>query len=390
MVQSASIALPFGPRYREVSVGEMVQLSPDSPLTLDCGVTLPSFPVAYQTYGTLNAARNNAVMICHALTGDQYIAGKHPVTGKPGWWEEMVGPGKPIDTNRFFVICTNVLGGCMGSLGPKTINPETGNPYGPDFPTVTIGDMVEAQRHLLDHLHIETLAAVIGGSMGGMQVLCWAARYPELVFAAIPIATAPRHSPQNIAFHEIGRQAIMADTDWCEGHYMRERRYPTRGLAVARMTAHITYMSEAALQAKFGRRLRSKDADHLRTEPEFQVESYLRHQGASFVERFDPNSYVCITRAMDYFDLAEEYGGQLSAAFHHSPTRFCILAFASDWCFPPSQSRILVHALSAAGAPVSYVELDSPRGHDAFLLKDKQYFDTLAGFLQHVGQERGL
>ncbi|MBV8939159.1 MAG: homoserine O-acetyltransferase, partial [Alphaproteobacteria bacterium] len=248
----------FGPAYRAVEVGEIVNLGAGGGLTLECGTRLFDFPMAYQVYGTLNAERSNAVLICHALSGDQYVAGIHPVTGKPGWWANMVGPGKPIDTDRFFVVCSNILGGCMGSAGPKETNPETGRPYGMQFPVVTMGDMVRAQALLLDHLGIDQLLCVIGASMGGMQVLEWVARYPARVFAAMPIATSARQSAQNIAFHEIGRQAIMADPDWCGGHYAESKRYPAKGLAVARMAAHITYLSEKALQEKFGRALQDR------------------------------------------------------------------------------------------------------------------------------------
>ena len=293
--------------------GHRVVLGQEKPLRLDCGVELHEFTVAYQTYGTLNAERSNAIMICHALTGDQFVAEPHPVTRKAGWWELMVGPGKPVDTNRFFVICSNILGGCMGTTGPKEINPDTGKPWGLDFPVITIDDMVRAQAMLVDHLGIEKLFAVIGGSLGGMQVLEWAASYPDRMFAAAPIATADHHSAQNIAFHEVGRQAIMADLDWCGGDYLNQGRRPNRGLAVARMTAHITYLSEIALQAKFGRRLQDREAITYGFEADFQVESYLRHQGSTFVERFDANSYLYITRAMDYFDLAESHGGAETA-----------------------------------------------------------------------------
>ena len=281
----------------------------DAPLELDAGRTLSGVTMAYMTYGTLNAARSNAVLICHALTGDQFVASEHPITGKPGWWTHMVGPGKPIDTDRFFVICVNVLGGCMGSTGPAENDPETGKPFGLDFPLVTVRDMVRAQARLLDHLGSEKSRSVSCGAMGGMQALQFASSYPQRIVSAMPIACAARHSAQNIAFHEVGRQAIMADPDWRGGAYQLEGLQPSKGLAVARMAAHITYLSEAALQRKFGRSLQNREALSFAFAPDFQIESYLHHQGASFVDRFDANSYLYITRAMDYFDLAADHDG---------------------------------------------------------------------------------
>ena len=285
------------------------------PLRLDCGAELAPFSIAYMTYGTLNAAKSNAILICHALTGDQFVVGPHPITGKPGWWETIVGPGRPVDTDRYFVICPNIIGGCMGSTGPASINPATGKPYGLDFPVITIRDMVRAQVRLIDRLGIGDLFSVIGGSMGGMQVLEWAANFGDRVFSAVPIATAPRHSSQNIAFHEVGRQAVMADPDWRNGRYLEEGVAPRKGLSVARMAAHITYLSSKALHEKFGRKLQDRDALTFGFDADFQVESYLRHQGSTFVDRFDANSYLYITRAMDYFDLAADHGGTLSNAF---------------------------------------------------------------------------
>ncbi len=299
-------------------LGEVLRLGPTDPLVLDSGKRLTPLTIAYMTYGTLNAERSNAVLIGHALSGDQFVASTHPVTGKPGWWDIVVGPGKPIDTDRFFVICANVVGGCMGTTGPSDINPATDEPYGLKFPVVTIRDMVRAQAMLLDALGIEQVLCVLGGSMGGMQVLQWAASYPERVFSAMPIATAARHSAQNIAFNEVGRQAIMADPDWRGGNYALSDVNPSKGLAVARMAAHITYLSEAALQRKFGRTLQNRDAVSFGFDADFQIESYLRHQGMTFVDRFDANSYLYITRAMDYFDLAADYGGVLAEAFRGS------------------------------------------------------------------------
>jgi homoserine O-acetyltransferase/O-succinyltransferase len=363
---------------------------PGSPLRLDSGAALAPLTIAYQTYGALNAAKSNALLICHALTGDQHVANLHPVTGRPGWWETMVGPGRPFDTDRFFVICPNVLGGCMGSTGPASINPETGEPYGLEFPIVTIADMVRAQALLVDHLGIDALFCVVGGSMGGMQVLQWAASYPDRVFAALPIATAARHSSQNIAFHEVGRQAVMADPDWRGGRYLVEGTRPAKGLAVARMAAHITYLSETALHRRFGRNLQDRSARTFSFDADFQVESYLRHQGTIFVERFDPNSYLYMTRAMDYFDLAADYGGSLATAFKGSRTRFCVVSFTSDWLFPTSDSRSIVRALNAGGASVSFVEIETDRGHDAFLLDVPDLVDTTRGFIDAAARARGI
>jgi len=362
----------------------------DTPLRLDCGRDLAPFTVAYMTYGKLNAGKSNAVLICHALTGDQFVASDHPITGKPGWWTTMIGPGKPIDTDRFFVICANVLGGCMGSTGPAETDPATGKPYGLNFPLVTVRDMVRAQKRLIEHLGIDKLLAVVGGSMGGMQVLQWAASYPESVRAVVPIACAARHSAQNIAFHEVGRQAIMADPDWKGGEYQLHGTSPSKGLAVARMAAHITYVSEMALQRKFGRNLQNRDALSFRFTPDFQIESYLHHQGATFVDRFDANSYLYITRAMDYFDMAEEHGGKLAEVFRGSPTRFCIIAFTSDWLFPPAENKIVAHALNAVAGNVSFVVIDSDKGHDAFLLDEPEMFTAVDGFIDAAAREAGI
>ncbi len=359
-------------------------------LTMDSGATLSPVAIAYQTYGALNAAKSNALLICHALTGDQHVGNLHPVTGRPGWWETMVGPGRPFDTDRFFVICANVLGGCMGTTGPASINPGTGEPYGLDFPVVTIADMVRAQALLIDHLGIDKLFCVAGGSMGGMQVLQWASAYPERVFAALPIATAARHSSQNIAFNEVGRQAIMADPDWRGGRYLKENTRPDKGLAVARMSAHITYLSDSALHRRFGRNLQDRAARTFSFDADFQVESYLRHQGQSFVERFDPNSYLYLTRAMDYFDLAADFGGSLARAFRGSSTRFCVVSFTSDWLFPTHDSRAIVRALNAGAASVSFVEIETDRGHDAFLLDVPELIETTRGFIDAAARAWGI
>jgi homoserine O-acetyltransferase/O-succinyltransferase len=381
-----------GARAREADSprSPVVHFGPDKPLQLDAGVELAPFQIAYQTYGTLDQNRANAVLICHALTGDQHVANVHPVTGKPGWWETMVGPGRPIDTERYFVICVNILGGCMGTSGPSSTNPATGKPWGLDFPVTTVRDMVRAQAMLLDHLGIDQLFAVAGGSLGGMQVLQWTASYPQRVFAALPIATSTRHSAQNIAFHEVGRQAVMADPEWRGGRYLLEYTNPRRGLAVARMGAHITYLSDAALHRKFGRKFQDRSNPTFSFDADFEVESYLRHQGSSFVERFDANSYLYLTRAMDYFDLAADYGGVLARAFKDTPTRFCVVSFTSDWLFPTSESRAIVHALNAAGARVSFAEITTDKGHDAFLLDEPELFAIVRGFLDAAGKARGL
>jgi homoserine O-acetyltransferase/O-succinyltransferase len=370
----------------EADIGHAITF--DAPLTLDCGKTVAPLTVAYMTYGALNAERSNAILVCHALTGDQFVASAHPVTGKPGWWDTMVGPGKPIDTDRFFVVCANVLGGCMGTTGPAEVR-DNGRPYGLDFPLVTVRDMVRAQAMLLDALGIDKVLSVIGGSMGGMQVLQWAATFPERVVSAVPIATAARHSAQNIAFHEVGRQAIMADPDWKAGTYQLHGTNPSKGLAVARMAAHITYLSEPALQRKFGRELQEREEISFGFGADFQVESYLRHQGIAFVDRFDANSYLYITRAMDYFDLAAEHGGVLAKAFLGARTRFLIISFTSDWLFPTAENKLVAHALNQGAATVSFVEIATDRGHDAFLLDEPEMLSTVRGFLNAVAASVG-
>ncbi|HEY5105850.1 MAG TPA: homoserine O-acetyltransferase [Caulobacteraceae bacterium] len=365
----------------QASAGEVMVFAADAPLRLDSGGQISPLTIAYRTYGALNRERSNAILICHALTLDQHPALVHPSTGKSGWWNVMVGPGKTLDPERHFLICSNVVGGCMGTTGPSSIDPATGAAYGLAFPGITIGDMVRAQAMLVQALGIERLFAVVGGSMGGMQVLQWASDYPERVFCAVCIAAAARHSPQNIAFHEVGRQAIMADPDWRGGDYAANGVRPEKGLAVARMAAHITYLSEAALQRKFGRELQ-RDGLSWGFDADFQVESYLRHQGVSFVGRFDANSYLYITRAMDYFDLAAPYGGDLTKAFAQAAeVRFCLFSFTSDWLYPTAESRLVLRALNAAGARASFVEIDSDKGHDAFLLDEPALRAALGGFL---------
>ncbi len=393
MSNSRSSAIRNAPdRVREADQprSPFIVFDADRPLKLDAGVELAPFQIAYQTYGTLNAARSNAVLLCHALTGDQHVANIHPVTGKPGWWESMVGPGRPIDTDRYFIICPNVIGGCMGSSGPSSTNPATGNAWGLDFPVITIRDMVRAQAMLLDHLGVEQLFSIAGGSMGGMQVLQWCTTYPDRVFSALPLATATRHSAQNIAFHEVGRQAVMADPEWRQGRYIFEGTEPRRGLAVARMGAHITYLSDAALHRKFGRRFQDRSNPTFSFEADFEVENYLRHQGSTFVERFDANSYLYLTRAMDYFDLAADYDGVVANAFKGTSTRFCVISFTSDWLFPTSDSRAIVHALNAGGARVSFAEIETDKGHDAFLLDEPELLAIVRGFLESAGRARGL
>ena len=350
------------------------------PLPLDSGQVLHGVEIAYETYGELAPDKSNAILVCHALTGDQYLASAHPVTGKPGWWERTVGPGKPIDTSRFHVICANVIGSCMGSTGPASLAAD-GAPYAMRFPVITVRDMVRGLIGLLDQLGIGQLYAVVGGSMGGMQALSLAANWPARAARVLAIATTARHSAQNIAFHEVGRQAIMADPAWAGGDYYSNGAAPDAGLSVARMAAHITYLSEEGLTQKFGRRLQDRDSKTFGFDADFQVESYLRYQGSGFVQRFDANSYLYITRAMDYLDIAEEHGGLLANAFAGTAARFCVVSFDSDWLYPTAESRHLVHALNAAGAPVSFVELSAPFGHDSFLLDVPALDRVIEGFL---------
>ena len=373
-----------------LSEGGTWRFPAQQPLRLDSGAQLENLEIAYRTWGTLNADGTNAVLICHALSLDQHVAGVHPTNGKPGWWTRLVGPGKPVDPARHFVICSNVIGGCAGSTGPASINPATGQVYGLTFPVITIPDMVRAQAMLVEALGVDTLLSVIGGSMGGMQVQQWAADYPDKMFSAVIVASASRHSAQNIAFHEVGRQAIMADPDWKAGAYAQGLSRPEKGLAVARMAAHITYLSEPALQRKFGRELQ-RDGLSWGFDADFQVESYLRHQGASFVDRFDANSYLYITRAMDSFDLAASHGGVLAQAFAGArDVRFCVLSFTSDWLYPTAENRYIVRALTAAGCRAAFVEIESDKGHDAFLLDEPVMDAALSGFLGSVERERGL
>jgi homoserine O-acetyltransferase len=349
-------------------------------LPLDSGATLAPVEVAYESYGELNAAKSNAILVVHALTGDAHAAGVSHADGKPGWWDNMIGPGKAFDTDKYFVVCSNVLGGCRGTTGPSSIDPNTGCPYAMSFPVITIGDMVRLQVKLVDHLGIGRLLAVSGGSMGGMQALEWAARWPERVVAVIPIATTARHSAQQIAFNEVGRQAIMADPDWADGNYYGQKP-PARGLAVARMVGHITYMSDESMREKFGRRLREKEKYGFDFSIEFEVESYLRYRGSQFVNRFDANSYLYITKAMDYFDLANGTGS-LAEAFAKSTARFLAISFTSDWLYPSYQSLDVVQALRSRNCDVAYVELPSNYGHDAFLVDVGEQTEVVRGFLE--------
>lgn len=359
-------------------------------LPLDSGTHLDGVTIAYQTSGTLNESRSNAILVCHALTGDQYVTGVSPITSKPGWWSGVVGSGKAIDTNKYFVICSNVLGSCLGSTGSGSVNPATGAPYGLDFPAITIADMVRAQERLVrEHLGISKLLAVVGGSMGGMQVLQWAVSFPEKIGAALAIACSYRHTAQNIAFHEVGRQAIMADPDWRQGRYFEHGVRPTKGLAVARMAAHVTYMSARALQQKFGRNLQDRSAVSYGFEADFQVESYLRYQGSSFVERFDANSYLYMTRAVDYFDLSSPFDGILTRAFSPLP-RYCIISLSSDWLFPPAEHKVIVKALNGIAANVSYVEIDTDKGHDAFLMDVPQLHAIIARYIDGSAAQFGV
>lgn len=375
----------FGEQNQTFEIGDIVYLAQEKPLQLSNGTSISNFPIAYQTYGTLNADKSNAILICHALTGDQYAASNHPITGKKGWWDFIIGKGKAIDTDKFFVISSNIIGGCMGSFGPKELNPETGEAYGLDFPIITINDMVHAQNLLIEHFNINKLHAVIGGSTGGMQALAWSVLYPQKVKLVVPIATSYRHSPQNIAFHEVGRQAIMADPNWCEGKYLKFKKYPTNGLAVARMTAHITYLSQNSLQRKFGRNLQDKDNLSFSLDYDFKVESYLHHQGYSFVERFDANSYLYITKAVDYFDLEGDFNGNLSSAFidfaKNKEGKFCIIAFSDDWLFDPLEAKKLTKSLIACDINVSSFTLGSDAGHDSFLIENNELRNTIRSFI---------
>ena len=356
-------------------------------LKLDCGKTIKNFPIAYETYGTLNENKDNAILVFHALSGDQFATNINPITKKEGWWSNALGDGKAIDTKKYFVICSNVIGGCMGSFGPTEINPETNELFGTTFPVITIRDMVKTQIFLLDHFGIDKLFCVTGGSMGGMQVLQFASLFPNKTYAAIPIACSSSHSAQNIALNELGRQAIMADQNWNKGNYFRTNLSPDKGLAVARMAAHITYLSKKGLQEKFGRKLQDKGSLKFSFDADFQIESYLRYQGSNFVDRFDANSYLYITRAMDYFDLEKQFDGNLSNAFKNTKTKFCVISFSSDWLYPTSENKEIVIALNTCGANVGFVEIDSDKGHDSFLLNVPEFLKTVKEFLESSYRE---
>ncbi len=351
------------------------------PLKLDCGKEISNFPLAYETYGKLNEKRDNAILVFHALTGDQFVSGINPITNKEGWWNYAVGPNKAFDTNKFFVICANVIGGCMGSYGPGSIDPKTDKAFGTNFPVITINDMVNAQYNILEFFNIEKLFAVAGGSMGGMQVLQFVSNFPDKSKVALPIACTASHSAQNIAFNELGRQAIMSDSNWKDGLYGINKKNPDKGLAVARMAAHITYLSKKGLQEKFGRKLQERTDLKFGFDADFQIESYLRYQGSVFVDRFDANSYLYITRAMDYFDLTKKFNGNLSKAFEKTKTKFFIISFTSDWLYPTSENKDIVIALNAVGADVGFVEIKTDKGHDSFLLDVPDFLNTIKNYL---------
>lgn len=354
------------------------------PLTLECRRTLPSFDIVYETYGELSELRDNAVLICHALSGHHHAAGYNSLEdSKPGWWDECIGPGKVIDTRKFFVVALNNLGGCNGSTGPSSLNPETGQNYGPDFPMVTVKDWVSVQARLADHLHIEQWAAVVGGSLGGMQVLQWSIDYPGRIRHAVVIASAPKLSAQNIAFNEVARQSIISDPDFHGGRYYQYDTFPKRGLILARMVGHITYLSEEAMKQKFGRDLRSGQFMY-GFDVEFQVESYLRHQGETFSRNFDANTYLLMTKALDYFDPAREYDNDLAKTLAQAQCRFLVISFSTDWRFPPERSREIVDALMQEGKDVVYADVDAPQGHDSFLMAIPRYTDIFSAYMQGI------
>ena len=358
------------------------------PLKLESGDVLDSYELVYETYGELNAARSNGILLCHALTGDHHAAGLHSDDPKTaGWWDQIVGPGKPIDTNKFFVVSPNNLGGCSGSAGPTSINPQTGKVYGPDFPFVTVNDFVESQRRLADTLEISQWAAVIGGSLGGMQVLEWSITHPERLRHAIVIAAAAKLSAQNIAFNEVARQAIRTDPDYCDGRYFEQDKVPHRGLRVARMVGHITYLSDDKMASKFGRNLRDKTQLDYRFDTEFEVESYLRYQGDQFINRFDANTYLLMTKALDYFDPAAKTNDDLNQALAVAKAKFLVISFSSDWRFPVERSREIVRALQNNSLDVSYAEIESPHGHDSFLLDVPDYVRVLSAYIDRVASE---
>jgi len=351
------------------------------PLQLDSGQILSNFTIAYETFGKLNENKTNAILVFHALSGDQFVTGNHPITNKEGWWVTAVGPDLAIDTNKYFIICANVLGGCMGSSGPSTTDPKTRDVYGLKFPLVTIKDIVNSQINLLDYFGIDKVLAVIGGSMGGMQALQFCSSYPNRTYSAIPIACTASHSAQNIAFNELARQAIMADPEWSNGDYLKNKKSPEKGLSVARMAGHISYLSEVGLQNKFGRKLQNTKDFKFSFDADFQIESYLKHQGKSFVERFDANTYLYVSRAMDYFDLYRDNNGNLSNAFKDTKIKFCLISFTSDWLYPTSEIKKILIALNSIGADVGFVEIETNNGHDSFLVNEPEFLKTIKGFL---------
>jgi len=353
----------------------------NKPLQLDSGQVLNNFTIAYETFGKLNESKTNAILVFHALSGDQFVTGIHPITNKEGWWVTAVGPDLAIDTNKYFVICANVLGGCMGSSGPSTTDPKTRDVYGLKFPLVTIKDIVNSQINLLDYFGIDKVLAVIGGSMGGMQALQFCSSYPNKTYSAIPIACTASHSAQNIAFNELARQAIMADPEWSNGDYLRNKKSPEKGLSIARMAGHISYLSEVGLQNKFGRKLQNTKDFKFSFDADFQIESYLKHQGKSFVERFDANTYLYVSRAMDYFDLYRDNNGNLSNAFKDTKIKFCLISFTSDWLYPTSEIKKILIALNSIGADVGFVEIETNNGHDSFLVNEPEFLKTIKGFL---------
>jgi homoserine O-acetyltransferase len=360
---------------------------PPEPLVLESGARLGPVTIAYESYGRLNAAGDNAILVAHAFSGDSHVAGHYPgdrAEDKPGWWDFMIGPGRGLDTNRYCVICANILGSCMGTTGPSSLNPATGEPYALDFPMITIGDMVTTQKILLDHLGVTRLQAVIGGSVGGMQVLEWCLRYPEMVRSAVPIASTMRHSALAIAFNEIARQAIMADTNWQNGNYYAGEK-PATGLAVARMVGHVTYLSDQAMRRKFGRRLQDREQLSYGFGGDFQVESYLRYQGSKFVSRFDANSVLYITKAADYFDAVDRFSALAPPAAGGHRIKYLVVSYSSDWLYPTYQAKELVQALKRAGQEVSFCEIEADCGHDAFLIPDPRLTRLLGGFLDGLG-----
>jgi homoserine O-acetyltransferase/O-succinyltransferase len=379
--------LPDSPNDHSIGLVSTQYVHIEQPLKLACGLVLKSHDLVYETYGELNGERSNGVLLCHALSGDHHAAGFHEGDSRPGWWEHYVGPGKPIDTDKFFVVSLNNIGSCFGSTGPASINPDTGEVWGADFPSLRARDWVESQKLLMKYLGIECWAAVIGGSLGGMQAMRWSLEHPDKLLNAVVIASSMKLTAQNIAFNEIARRAIKSDSDFCDGHYLKQNKAPLRGLALARMIGHVTYLSDELMGQKFGRQLRIGDLVDRNTDPiEFQVESYLNYQGDKFSDTFDANSYILITKMLDYFDLSREYENNPVKAFSHAKCNFLVVSFSSDWRFAPERSREITDALLAAGKSVSYVEIESDKGHDAFLLPNERYQNALGGYLSHVAQ----